>query len=193
MKLLLAAFPPELGVLLAAPPKGWRSALTGIGAISAAATTGRLIAEDRPEAVVFLGSCGAYEATLPIGSLVAVQSVLAVSLEERRGEAYRPGLETVQWSASISLPFPGCGVVVPPAITSSLEGAANLAGLGAVEHLELSGVFEACRQADVPCGAALVVVNEVGPEAHRQWKANHAEGSQRLITALLASGFFEKE
>ncbi len=37
--LLLAAFPPELAGLDAAPPAGWRSALTGVGAVTAAATT----------------------------------------------------------------------------------------------------------------------------------------------------------
>ena len=59
------------------------------------------------------------------------------------------------------------------------------------EHLELTGVFAACQQAGVPCGAALVVVNEVGPEAASQWQANHAEGSRRLVAALVASGWFQ--
>ncbi len=48
--LLLAAFPPELAGLDAAPPPGWRTALTGVGAVTAAAATARLLAEARPAA-----------------------------------------------------------------------------------------------------------------------------------------------
>jgi purine-nucleoside phosphorylase len=190
MRLLLGAFPPELGSLFAVPPEGWKCACTGVGAISAAAATARLIAEERPEQVVFLGSCGAYHAGMELGSFLSARHVLASSLAEVRGDAYRPELELVRWTASVGLPFPERDVVVPPAITRSLVGARDLASLGPVEHLELSGVFEACRQAGVPCGAALVVVNAVGPEAHAQWQAHHAEASRCLIAALMEAGFF---
>lgn len=193
MKLLLAAFPPELGPLVAGPPEGWRCACTGVGALSAAAATARMIAEERPAKVVFIGTCGAYDPGLPLGSCFSARQVIATSLAEVREEAYRPEIETSRWTSTIAIPFPPCDIVVPPAITRSLEGARELASLGPLEHLELGGVFEACRQANLPCGAALVVVNAVGPEAHAQWRAHHAEGSQRLIAALLDSGFFERE
>lgn len=193
MRLLIAAFPPELGSLAANPPRGWKAATVGVGAVSAAAATARLVAEEPPEGVLFLGTCGAYDDRLPIGTCLAAEEVIASSLGEVQGEAYRPAIEIRQWFPSLTLPFPSWKVVVPPAITSSIEGARALAGLGAAEHLELSGVFEACRQAGVPCGAALVVANEVGPEAHVQWLANHFQGSEALIEALWAGGFFEKE
>lgn len=193
MNLLLAAFPPELGPLLAAPPEGWACACTGVGAVSAAAATARLIAEVRPERVVFVGSCGAYDERIPLGSFVSAGQVTASSLGEVRKETYRPEIEPTRWTATVTLPFTPCVVVVPPAITRSAEGARELAAQGSIEHLELGGVFEACRQAEVPCGAALVVVNAVGPEAHTQWRAHHTEGSQRLIAALRDSGFFGTE
>lgn len=192
MRLLIAAFPPELGSLAANPPRGWKTATVGVGAVSAAAATARLLAEERPESVLFLGTCGAYDARLPIGTCLAAEEVIASSLGEVRGEAFRPGIEIQRWFPSLELPLPSWKVVVPPAITSSIEAVRALGGLGAAEHLELSGVVEACRQAGVPCGAALVVANEVGPEAHAQWQANHAQGSHALIEALAAAGFFEK-
>lgn len=193
MRLLISAFAPELGSLAGDPPLGWKTATVGVGAVSAAAATARLLAEYRPQGVVFLGSCGAYDARLPMGTFLSAKEVIASSLSEVRGEAYRPEIEPVRWVPSLHLPFEGWKVVVPPAITHSLGGARELASLGAAEHLELSGVFAACELAGVLCGAALVVVNEVGPEAHVQWKANHAKGSQALIAALRASGFFETE
>lgn len=184
MKLLLAAFPPELGPLLDHPPAGWRAACTGVGALAAAAKTARLIAEERPEAVLFIGTCGHYDDRLGLGDAIWASEVFASSLAERRGEAYRPEIETARWASTLEGPLPAHAVVVPPAITKTREGAGLLGALGAAEHLELSGVYAACHGAGVPVGAALVVVNEVGPDAQAQWKANHAAGSLSLIARL---------
>ncbi|MBS1767184.1 MAG: phosphorylase [Acidobacteria bacterium] len=184
MKLLLAAFPPELGPLLDRPPAGWRVACTGVGALLAAATTARLLAELRPEAVLFIGTCGHYDGRLAIGEAISASEAVAASLAERRGEAYRPEIETTRWVTTLEVPLPSHGVVVPPAITKTREGAALLGTLGAAEHLELTGVYAASHAVGVPVGAALTVVNEVGPDAQAQWKANHAAASLALIGRL---------
>lgn len=191
MRLLIAAFPPELGSLLRTPPAGWEVASVGVGAITAAATTARLIAEHRPGSVLFLGTCGRYDARLSLMDTLWASEAIATSLEERAGHAFRPSIEPTRWAATLKGPWPGQPVAVPPAITGTREGAALLATVAPVEHLELTGVFAACQGAGVPCGAALVVVNDVGPEAHAQWLTNHAEGSRLLVARLLASGFFE--
>lgn len=192
MRLLLSAFAPELGPLAGEPPADWEVATVGVGAVTAAAATARLLAEHRPEAVLFLGTCGRYDDRLQMFECLWATEAIATSLEERRGGAYRPGLERVRWVSTLSGPFPGHAVAVPPAITSTREGADLLGAVAPAEHLELTGVFAACQAAGVPCGAALVVVNEVGPEAQSQWQANHAEGSRRLASQLMASGFFDK-
>lgn len=191
MRLLLSAFAPELGPLASQPPRGWEVATIGVGAVTAAAATARLLMARRPEAVLLLGTCGRYDHRLGMFDLLWAREAIATSLEELAGHAYRPGLEQVRWAASLDGPLPSQPVAVPPAITKTLEGAALLAALAPVEHLELTGVFAACQGAGVPCGAALVVVNEVGPDAQAQWTANHAEGSRRLVERLLSSGFFE--
>lgn len=184
MKLLLGAFPPELGSLMDRPPAGWRAACTGVGALAAASATARLLAEDRPEAVLFLGTCGHYDGRLKIGDHLWASEAIASSLAELRGEAYRPVIEETRWTTTLDGPLPKYGVVVPPAITKTREGAALLGTLGAAEHLELTGVYAACHAVGVPVGAALAVVNEVGPEAKAQWRAHHAEGSRSLIERL---------
>jgi purine-nucleoside phosphorylase len=56
--------------------------------------------------------------------------------------------------------------------------------LAPAEHLELSGVFAACHAAGGPGAAALVVANRVGPDAHSEWLANHAQVSRELAAAL---------
>ncbi|MFN8012249.1 MAG: phosphorylase [Holophagaceae bacterium] len=184
MRLLLGAFPPELGPYVEAPPPGWRMASTGIGALLAAAATARLVEELRPERVLFVGTCGHYDDRLRVGDHLFAAEALSSSLAECRGEAYRPALERTRWPATWELPLPGHGVVVPPAITRTTEGAGLLGRLGAAEHLELTGVYAACHAVEVPVGAALAVVNAVGPEAQAQWRANHAQGSLDLLRHL---------
>ena len=189
MRLLLSAFAPELGPLAGDPPPGWATATVGVGAVTAAAATARLLAERRPEAVLFLGTCGRYDGRLAQFECLWASEAIATSLEEVRGGAYRPGIERTRWPATLPGPLPAHPVAVPPAITNTREGAAALASIAPAEHLELTGVFAACHAAGVPFGGALVVVNDVGPEAPAQWKANHVEGSRRLVEALRDSGF----
>jgi purine-nucleoside phosphorylase len=186
--LLLAAFPPELAGLDRRPPRGVACATTGAGAVVAAAATARLLAARRPARVIFVGTCGAYRATLPPGAIVSAREAIAVSAEELEGKAYRPAIERTRWRTTLPLPFPPAIVAVPPAITRSSRAARSLGRMADVEHLELTGVLEACRAAGVPCGAALAVSNRVGPRAHAEWKAHHARVSADLVAALAAAG-----
>jgi len=183
--LLLAAFPPELAGFEAAPA-GWRLATIGVGAVTAAAVTARLVAEHRPERVLFVGTCGAYDERLAVGDFIAVRAAVAASQDEVEGRAYRPEIELVRFEATWVAPLELAShdVVVPPAITCTAEGARRLAALGAAEHLELTGVFAACRDAGVPVAAALAVANRVGPDAKAEWRANHARVSRALAAAL---------
>lgn len=182
--LLLAAFPPELAGLDAMPPLGWRVACTGVGALAAAVTTSRLIAELKPQKVLFIGTCGAYDERLAIGNILAVSEAFAVSLDELEDRAFRPGIERTRWEATWALPFPAHIVAVPPAITKTREGSETLARVAAAEHLEVTGVFAACHQAGIPVAAALAVANRVGPTAHAEWQAHHAAASAGLVEAL---------
>jgi len=193
VRLLVAAFPPELAGLVASPPPGWVVACTGVGAITAAIETARLLVLHTPERVLFVGTCGAYDARLAPGDLVAVSEAIATSIEERAGRAFRPALERTRWPATWTLPLPAHAVAVPPAITVTEDGARSLAEIAAAEHLELTGVFAACAAANVPAAAALAVANRVGPGAHAEWQANHAAASRALVDALRARGVFTAE
>jgi len=182
--LLLAAFPPELAGLDTAPPPGWRVALTGVGALSAAVATARLLAGRPCSRLLFVGTCGAYDERLAVGDLLSASAVLTASLDVLEGRAYRAGPEQVRWPAGWTLPFPAHEVAVTPGVTCTADGARRLAALAAAEHLELTGVFAAAAAAGVPVAAALAVANRVGPDAHAEWMANHARVSRTLIEAL---------
>jgi len=192
--LLVAAFPPELAGLYDSPPIGWQVRCTGVGAITAAATTARLIAELAPKRVLFVGTCGAYDERLAVGDLIEVAEALSCSMEEADGRAYRPTIECVRWPATFTfaqpLGFQACVVAVPVAISNTVEGAKLLARAAPAEHLEVTGVFAACHGAGIPCGAVLGVADHVGPDAHQQWEANHQRVSNALIETLKAKGVF---
>ena len=194
--LLLSAFPPELAGLYASPPPGWQARCTGVGAITAAATTARLIAELKPKCVLFVGTCGAYDERLAIGDLIEVTEAVSISMEEVDGRAYRPSIECVRWPATFTFAQPlaltTCTVAVPVAISKTVEGAKLLAQTAPAEHLEVTGVFAACHGAGVACGAVLGVADHVGPKAHQQWEANHKRVSDALIETLKAKGVFKR-
>ena len=192
MDLLLAAFPPELDDLLISPPEGWTTACTGIGSLAAAITTTRLLTEQRPERVLFLGTCGAYDHRLKLGAKLCASEAIASSASELRGAAFRPEAERTRWASTWVLPLPPHPVAVPPAITRDRDEARLLAALAPAEHLELAGVFAACHAASVPVAAALVVANHVGPEAHAEWMTHHARVSRELIDTLVACGLLTR-
>jgi len=187
-RLLLAAFRPELAGLDETPPAGWTCATTGVGALAAALATARLLDEVKPERVLFVGTCGAYDGRLAVFDLLAAAEVVATSQDEALGRAHRPEAERTRWRPSFALPLRPEVVAVTPAVTGDAAGAAALAPLAAVEHLELSGVFAACEARGVPVAAALAVANRAGPAASAEWRAHHAEASRRLVAALREEG-----
>ena len=194
--LLLAAFPPELAGMDAHTPAGWRVGCTGVGALTAAVTTARLLTALTPGRVLFVGTCGAYDERLAVGDCLRASDALSISLDVLEGRAYLPESEVHRWPATLAsvlpLPFTALSVAVPPGITRTLAGAQRLGTFAAAEHLELTGVFAACHEAGIPCGAALAVANRVGPEAHAEWLANHERVSRGLMDALKAHGIFQQ-
>lgn len=182
--LLISAFAPELSGLDRDPPPGWRVATAGIGAITAAVETARLLREHRPGRLLFVGTCGAYDDRLSVGDVLSAGRAIATSVEEVEGRAFRPAAETTRWPATWILPLPAHVVAVPPAITATDAGARALARIASAENLELAGVFAACAAAGVPAAAALGVANRVGPGAHAEWKRENGRVSARVVEVI---------
>ena len=68
MTRLVAAVGEELGPL--------RGTVLGVGLVAAATATARLVATDRPDAVVLVGAAGAYAGGPPVGTVVVASEVL---------------------------------------------------------------------------------------------------------------------
>ena len=165
--LFLAAVIEELGDL--------PGSVVGIGPISAAAASARIVAEQAPRAVVLVGTAGAYPGGPKTGSVIASATlgwsygVAAMGL----GYVPRPP-QPLQASAELlsKLTCEHHAVLTTGAVTTDPTLAGRLSDGFSVEHMEAYGVARACADVGLPFVAILGIANVVGPDAHAEWLAN---------------------
>jgi purine-nucleoside phosphorylase len=180
----LAAVEAELGDL---PGEA-----VGIGGVLAAIGATRAILARRPDAVVLVGSAGAYPGGPAVGAVIAARRVGLLSAAAVAGLGYvpvppppidgDPGL-----LARLGLPL--ADVACTDAITTDPIVAAALGATWQVEHLEAFSVARACLEAKIPFAAVLGIANSVGPHAHSQWLAHRSaaeDAARRAVRALVA-------
>lgn len=198
--LVVAAWAPELRALpatsaLRRAPWPVARAVVGVGLIEAAAGAARAIAKLRPRAVVLIGTAGRYAGVkeIEIGGVASAARLHLASLGVARGDAYLPPpLPAVVESSArlrqqIARELPPFDVACPLGITKTRAAARRLAQAtgAALENLEAFAVGRAAAAARVPFAAILGITNDVGPDAHAQWRAN-AEGAAAAACAVVA-------
>jgi len=201
--LIVSAFAPELAPLVAwldAPAqRALRAAVTcqpaGIGAVEAAAGAAEAIARLRPGLVLFAGTAGRYGDSPPTGACAVARRLLLAPTAVLRGEAYLPGPMPRHVTTDPALRsalragrrFPVADVATTLGITTRRTLAARLAATGAaLENLEVFAVARAAARAGVPFGAVLGVANRVGPQAHREWRANAGAATTAACAVIQA-------
>jgi len=183
--LVVAAAREELGDL--------PGAVVGVGPVVAAAEAGKLLAEQRPDSVVLIGTAGAYPGGPKIGAVIA-SGTLGLSWGiAALGQGYvpRPPEPIMGDPRLLSRSgLPRQRVLTTGAITTDAALARQLGEAWSVEHLEAFSVAWACQAAGVPFLAILGVANEVGPDAHAQWLThrNAAQDAARACAAQLLHG-----
>jgi len=186
--LILAAFDPELAPF--SEPLRSQGRTVGVGLVTAAHATARLLASLRPRAVVLVGSCGAYDAaSVAVGSVIVAEHVVLVDAAAVQGYGAIPGPMNVRAEVDPALlgRFEDCGcvpgvVASTLGITTSDDLARGMAQHGGArfENLEAFAVVEACAAAGVPCAVVLGVTNVVGSKGRAQWQRNHVEVAARV-------------
>lgn len=187
--LFLAAFEPELSAI-----SGNKLAI-GIGLVAASAGAALAIESRRPDAIVLVGTCGAYPGSgLAIGDLVVASRIgLASSAEARAQGALLPSmaasLETDHGTTAelAALGARSASVATTLAITTDDELARALRSRYGfdVEHLEAFAVAAACQAASVPFACVLGVTNDVGARGRGQWRDNR-ERVEASVGALVS-------
>jgi futalosine hydrolase len=199
--LLVAAWEPEL--------RRWRRAgrslagqvvarVVGVGLVEAALGTARAIDEERPSAVVLVGTAGAFASDPALRQAACARRMLLLSHAVARGDSYFPPPLPVEVEADPDLRVAiqaaaGLGeaeVVCPLGITRSAAAARRViaqhgAGL-LLENLEAFAVARAAAAAALPFAAVLGVANAVGPDGHRQWRRSGEQAAASACDAVIA-------
>ena len=201
--LIVSAFAPELGPLLAWLDQPAQRALrrnvvcepAGIGAVDAAAGAAQAIARTRPRLIVFVGTAGSYGESPPVGAVTVARRILLASTAVLRDEAYLPGPMPHELTADAGLRralrragrVHGADVATTLGITKRRSLATRLGATGAtVENLEAFAVARAAARAELPFAAVLGIANRVGPQAHREWRANAAMATAAACAVIQA-------
>jgi len=165
----------------------------GVGPVLAALGAGAWLSQQRPEAVVLLGTCGSYPGGPPIGTVVASRSLGLGSAAVALGEGYAPLAPAAISGSEVLLARLNVLPVRVLTVQAVSTGSALIARFAAdwdVEHMEAFAVARACADHDIPFVALLGVSNRVGPNAHVEWRGNraHVEAAVRSVAARLWLG-----
>jgi len=184
--LVVAAFSPELSALASEIER----AVVGVGLVESALGAARVVASRKPDAVVLVGTAGAYpNSSLKIGDVIVARDIVLASPSGALIEGAMPtSIETdVALSASLRAPSVVVGrvattlaITTDDAVARTLEDATH----AHAEHLEAFAVARACAVASVPFTAVLGIANAVGARGRDEWRANHeraAEAACRVI------------
>ena len=174
----------------------------GVGLVTSAVRTTRLLLEHRPSALLFAGTCGAYPgAPYAIGDVIAATHGVLADPSAISRCAHVPailGARSLDLGGALTDALLAAGakpaiVATTLSVTTAPELASKLAAAthASVEHLEAQSVAAACAELGVPCAIVLGVANAVGASSHAEWRANHARVSAivgALVLSALRSG-----
>ncbi len=165
----------------------------GVGPVAAGVAAGAWLSRARPEAVLLLGTCGAYPGGPAVGAVVASARLGLGSAASALGAGYVPMPPPPLSGDPLvlgDLDLPAVRVLTVQAVSTS---PALVAAFGAdwdVEHMEAYAVARACADHGVPFVALLGVANVVGPDAHAEWRRNRAamEAAVQAVAARVRVG-----
>jgi purine-nucleoside phosphorylase len=164
-----------------------------VGPVVAGIAAARWLEREHPEAVVLVGTCGAYGERPGTGEVVVGEHLGLASVAAVLGAGYAPlAPPPIAGSSRLldALPAARARVLTVQAITTAPALVDIFATAWDVEHMESFAVARACADAGVPFVPVLGVANRVGPDAHAEWKANRAkaEAAARAVAAHLRPG-----
>ena len=151
----------------------------GIGAIKSAHIAARTTELVRGRPILFLGSCGTSQ--FSECQLVTAKSVAWAPADVRHGESYLiPGIEPlITLDAIQANTMRICDISCSSSITSRAEKKPDI-----YENLELYSTASAWRSVAGMFWSILGVTNQLGPNAHAQWKKHHGDVAHMTATFL---------
>ena len=196
-------------VMRAGDGGSFRLELSGFGPVVAAARTARLIAEQRPDAVLLVGIAGRFSDRLPIGHAYAFERVACHGVGAGSGDAFVPAdaLGWPQWPGDGSDPAtrigdmvactsgplpaesPGAGLLLSACAASAndadVRSRLRLFPDAVAEDMEGFAVAAACRLAGVPIEIVRGISNTAGDRDISGWRIEAACHAAAELAALL--------
>lgn len=181
--ILIAAAKFEVDPLLSSlQQKGYcpETHLTGVGAINAAKEAKTLSEVCRGKHAIFVGTCGVFVAFTKV-KLVRVQKIKWIPTGERTGLSYpvkdcAPPIllpPSPPWCADL----PAKHAICSPSISLIRTLPEGYDPTQYVENLELYSCAHEIATAAKSFAAILAITNEIGQDAHSEWKQNFAEAA----------------
>ena len=179
MVLLVSAVQEELG--------GHSGEPLGIGPVVSVARMATLLRERQPEAVVMVGTAGAYQGGPAVGTAVVAERIGLSEGVAVMGLGYVPRApQPLPCDHRLLERLEGTrvSVLTVSAITTDKVLAGRLSDGWQVEQMEAYGAAVACKQANVPFAAVYGISNLVGPDAHTQWLAYRHEAQKEALAVV---------
>jgi nucleoside phosphorylase len=179
LTLLVASVADELGHL--------PGEVLGIGAIAAAARMAAILATQKPERVLLIGTASAYPGGPELGKVVTARRIGTSASVAVMGLGYVPRPP----SPIVCDPFilhdlglDSVDVLTASAVTTDSVLAGRLSDGWQIEQMEAFGVALACALADIPFAGIFGIASQAGPEAHVQWLSHRSEAQEAARLAI---------
>lgn len=189
MRWLLAAHEKEIPGFQNFASADWQPHTLGVGQFAALASLSALLAADRPEGVLLVGTAGSTEPAA-VGQEFSVQHFAYPSIA---GEELPEFLERAFTTEPAIFLEGVCAATVLQNHGVSTDLTKFISNTGYIpatyprpilENMEAASLAQLCRSLQIPFTALLAVTNTIGPDARTQWRQNFREAGAKLANSL---------
>ncbi len=150
----------------------------GVGLIDSAINLTRLMIEEQPDSIVFVGSAGSYGTYKPF-DIIESSAAGNIELSLITGSAYTPIDNTIYHdnvSRETSIMINSSNY-----ITTDMEVAAEYQKLGLeLENMEFFSILKVAENFEIPAYGIFIVTNYCDENAHEDFIKNHKEAKALL-------------
>ncbi|WP_297813484.1 purine-nucleoside phosphorylase [uncultured Helicobacter sp.] len=167
----------------------------GVGLIESTINLTRSILYDKPEEIIFIGTCGAYTDSIPLLEVFETQSAANIELSFLQRKSYTPldnfltnvSCETIIKDSIDILPRQQNIVNSSNYITTDSTFAKQFLNLGITyENMEFFSILQVAKAFKLPALGIFCVTNYIHPNAQKQFLANHKMAMEKLKSYIYA-------
>lgn len=164
----------------------------GVGLIESAMNLTRSILYDRPDEIVFVGTCGAYTDSIPLLEIFETQSAANIELSFLQKQSYTPlnnfltnvSCETISKDSKDSTTILNQDLRIVNSsnyITTDSTLAKRFLNLGITyENMEFFSILQVAKAFEIPAIGIFCVTNHTHQDAQQEFFAHHKIAMEKL-------------